>query len=273
MIPYQQSTKNVTIQHIALTLMGLLILWQSTGCKPLPGSQHTREKTVEVVVFEDKNRDGVRNIDELGLEDVLIFARHNIHGCYMRTSAFTNSAGQAALSGSYTHFFNIQAVPPCGYRATTDLDINALEAHDIEFGFTPEESHSGIATMRFHFWYDQNRDGVWDKDEEQWPTNPSLVFHTDPVPGDRRDTTDSMPDDLAVIPDEKGEAVLQLGNSCGLLWILEPDYWVTTGTTPDTIYQPNDLHHLEKQWVAFRYDLGETVIWWGGVHWRERIEE
>lgn len=207
--------------------------------------------TAWVTVFEDRDGNGEQGSDEPGIPDALVLAVYNTYGAFTRDVLRTDTAGQATFSAQYTNVFNVEVVPPCGTRATTATfyDLSGDRSVNVAAGFVAETPRSGLATVRFHLWDDQDGDGVHGSGEADLG-NVSLLaaFHSGSA-------TNYGADALRVTTDASGRATLELGNSCGTLWLWVPLDWVTSSIAPGG--------EREGEWTAIPYDVGTTEVEWG----------
>jgi hypothetical protein len=245
-------------KHKLLRLVATLLAATSIACGLSLGG-NDRRASISVVVFEDNDADGTQDPGEAGLVDVLVVATTNQHGAFTRTAVRTDVNGEASIEGTTTHVFRVASVPPCGYRATTPVDVSAESAEEVAFGFAPEAPQPGSASVTFHLWHDQDEDGTQDPGE---PALEGVTLHTNPWGMEmERMPTSPDEDDLGVITDAAGHAMLELGASCGTLWIPEPENWRTTTTLPTMRREPGG--EGLPDWLGFPYAPGTTEIDWG----------
>jgi hypothetical protein len=242
-----------------LHIVALLMLAATPIACGLSTGNNPRRATASVVVFEDRDADGSQDPGEAGIVNVLVAGTTNQHGFLNRTAERTGADGEATIEGTTTHIFRIAVVPPCGYRATTPIDVNAESLDEVAFGFAPEDPHPESATITFVLWHDQDEDGIQDSEE---PVVEGVTLHTNPWEPDwERMPSSHAEDDLGITTDSDGRATLELGPSCGILWIPEPEEWRTTSTTPTARRQPGG--EGLPDWLAFPYGPGSTEIAWG----------
>ncbi|MBN1429392.1 MAG: hypothetical protein JXB07_13550 [Anaerolineae bacterium] len=222
------------------------------------------EKTVnlEVFVFEDTNLNGRHDGGERPLPGVLIGSRSNIHGNSKRVIKHTSEDGKATFDVTFTHFFDIQAVPLCGYTPTTPTVLDASSTKYISFGQAPDQPREGESLVRFFFWVDANQDGR--QDENEMPLSDfSLRITLDDDEFARRSLRD---DDLAVTTGETGWGEINLGNTCGRLTVWTESFnpwsfWKVTSIDPEPVIAVQDGPFEDSLWYyGFDYDLGETII-------------
>lgn len=196
-----------------------------------------------ITVFEDLDRDGRRDRDEPPVPNTLVIADFNMHGNYTHLSLLTDEKGEVTIDAEYSHFFNVVVVPPCGYAPTTETILEPEDAGRIDVGFGPEAARTGTATVRLHLWHDEKANGVHDDGET--PLADQIVYVD--VEGDH----DLSRGTFQAHTDADGWATLELGNSCGTIWLRVPDNW----STSDGL--------VEREWQAVTYGLGETTVAWG----------
>ncbi|MGF1506584.1 MAG: hypothetical protein ACFB51_15840, partial [Anaerolineae bacterium] len=128
------------LRLLSVLLLGLLVV----GCRPVEielapviGGQDTKGIDLNALAYADHNGDGIHTEDEPGIADVLVVASSNIHGSMDRRIWQTGEDGRARVAGAYTHFFDVLAVPPCGYAPTTPTEIDATDVNALAFGFEP----------------------------------------------------------------------------------------------------------------------------------------
>ncbi|MBN1177736.1 MAG: hypothetical protein JXD18_00880 [Anaerolineae bacterium] len=228
----------MSMRHILIPLLALAVL-----LIVLDTCHHTTyDREVTVVVFEDLNGDGRRDRDEPAIPDTLVVAVYNVHGSFTHHGMLTDAEGKATVHAVYTHFFNLNVVPPCGYRATTETVFKPQNQRDIEVGFAADAPRTGSATVRLALWDDQDGDGV--RDDGELPPNP-MTLYVSVADGNAHSIDQST---LEITTDAEGLAELDLGNSCSTLWVNFPAEWVVTGIEGD------------DDWFAVPYDLGVTEV-------------
>jgi hypothetical protein len=243
------------MQHVFVSIvLGLLL----TSCYCAPGAQPTRSSTADVLVFDDANLNGTWEEGEIPIPDVLVIRESNLHGDYTRATILTSDRGRATVSASYTHFFVVGVLPPCGYTPTSDTSVQMHDEGrhaDLAFGFRPIAPQTGMAELHFSVWHDLNRDGVRQDGEPPLSGIEARVnLHLGWWTLDSSFGSDDS-NDLVRETDEEGRAVLELGNSCGTLWVVEPPGWQTTVIEP--------AGHWEEGEMELIYYLGRTEIDWG----------
>ncbi len=204
----------------------------------------TYEGNAQVTVFEDSNANGEHDRGELPISDVLVIVDSNIHGGANRAAKLTDTKGQALLSASYTHYFTTIVVPPCGYRPTTETKFDSGKA---QVGFAPESPRPGAAVVNFYVWEDQNEDGVQNAGE---PPLESIYLAVDPLETSSRG--DNYGGILSLKTDADGRATVNLGKSCGKLWVRTSLGWKLSAVTPDVEQQ--------EDWLGMAFDLGDATV-------------
>ena len=213
---------------------------------PAPGSQTRKDAAANIQVFEDANRNGKMDSGEPALPDVLIAARSNIHGTMTYTAQLTDADGKTSISTTYTHFFDLFAISPCGYESTTENSIEAKRRN--EFGFAPVNPQAGIADLYILLWHDENQDGEYQSGEMPFAGE---ILYIDPGLPWGYDA-DIPLGQLFAQTDSGGEAAVVLGNICGELTVKIPDDW--------------QLPNAEDgQHYTITYQLGRTNIFLGVV--------
>jgi hypothetical protein len=204
----------------------------ASACRaPAPGSQTQKDATTSIQVFEDANRNGKWDSGEPALPDVLIAARSNIHGTMTYEAQITDTDGRTTISTTYTHFFDLLAFPPCGYESTTENSVRAKRRN--VFGFAPVNPQTGIADLYILLWHDENQDGEYQTNEmplagEMLYIDPGLPWEYD---------ADIPLGQLMTQTDSGGEAVANLGNTCGEVKITIPNGWHLPNTEDEQHYQ------------------------------------
>jgi hypothetical protein len=138
----------------------LAALWiAALACGPVPGSQTINDVQVTITTFVDEYGNGALPESYVPLPNTLVIAKWNIHGGMYREVKLTDRDGRADFSVGYTHFFDVSAVPQCGYYSTTPLLLDLREKQAAEFGFWPAgpvDQRSGVKVM---VWRDANSNG------------------------------------------------------------------------------------------------------------------
>lgn len=243
-----------------------ILLWVSAALACIdstaPGGQNSQDVTRTIIAFADDDGDGSRDPDEGGLPDVLVISDSNIHGAFTRLARLTDASGVAVISVTYTHFFDIKIVSPCGYTPTTSTAFGADARDEIEVGFRPDEPQPGHAILRFHVWDDDNQNGVQDAGEG--PVGTLHLLLDIPVSDATSTTFGATPDsgevnELAVeVVEGRGE--ISLGNSCGTLRVNLPYYslWEPVFTTPAAIFE--EFEGERTGVLRLEYGIGEMDI-------------
>jgi hypothetical protein len=206
------------------------------------------KEQANVTVFVDADRDGNLDRGEAPLPDTLILAEFNIHGSFRRTAGLTGEDGKVTLEAEYTHIFEIIAVPPCGAQATTPTRLDATREKRLRFGFAPQDPHPGLASFRFHLWEDRDGDGLQSSGEGPLP---NFNLYADPLSGNALDSGIYF-GILARQTDAQGNAVLELGNSCGSIVLPFPYGWNYTSFIPEPV--------SFEEGLEFPYQEGVTEV-------------
>jgi hypothetical protein len=196
-----------------------------------------------LTAFEDLDRDGRQDRDEPPIPNTLVVADFNVHGTFTHLGRLTNEKGEVTLSAEYTHFFNVVVVPPCGSTPTTETTFKPENARRLEVGFAHDVPRAGTATLRLHLWHDEKANGEQDLGEP--PLADQIVFVD--VEGGHNLNRGV----LEARTGADGWTTIDLGNSCGTVWLRVPDSWSI----------PAGL--AEREWQAVTYNLGETTVEWG----------
>lgn len=196
-----------------------------------------------ITVFEDLDRDGRQDRDESPIPNTMVVSVFNMHGHFTHLSLLTDAQGEVTIHAEYSHFFNVVVVPPCGYEPTTETALKPEDARRVEVGFAPDAPRAGSATVRLHLWHDENANGAQDDGEP--PLADHLVYVN--VAGNHNTNRGVLETRI----DADGWATLELGNSCGTIWLQVPDNWSTSAGL------------VEREWQAVTYDLGKTTVEWG----------
>jgi hypothetical protein len=274
--PPNVHSEQVRPQEIALMkrllTAALILTFAALACGPLsgapipngpaPGSQEQQAVSRTVIAYEDTNGSGTHDDGEALLPDVLIIADSNIHGSFTRIIRTTDSDGIAIIQATYTHFFDLYVVPPCGYTATSSNRVDATESpNEVMIGFQPTDPQPGIATIRFHMWEDVNANGV--QDEGEAPVDESIFAPEPVIPGVENvgggslDASDT--NDLRLFTDAEGRAEITLGNSCGTIRLRASETYRDTSSI-----SPEALTREDEEGVLFiPYSVGENIIEWG----------
>lgn len=219
----------------------------------------TYTSSAQVAIFEDTNANGKLDRGELAIPNTLIVAEYNTYGAFFRSAVLADANGQATLKASYTNFFNVIVVPPCGYRPTTDTRFDAKSQSKIQAGFVSESPATGMATLQFHLWDDLDGDGRQGAGE---PALDSFYFSADPLEAGAQHMYQGV---LSAQTDSQGQAVLDLGNSCSTLWVRPSVGWTTSVITSSSEASSSEAPPGEEQdgWWAIAYGPGDTAVEWG----------
>lgn len=248
-IKYNEKVKIVGLVFLFILLLGVFTIRQIT-----PGTDR-RTRSVEIFVFEDLDADGKRSRDEAPLPNTLILVTTNIHGNFSQSTLFTDDDGKTTIEAEYTHCFDLHALTPCGYINTTLTLISVLDGKKHQFIFQPVDGKTASPSTRslvFALWRDINRDGI------RQPTEPALSgvnLAFAPALGNNP-VNDFYENEFSATTDEKGEATLNVGNSCGRLEAAPVTGWDTTIFKLE--YEQN-----ENRTLVFDYDENTPKIRWG----------
>lgn len=230
-----------TVSRMIYPLLALAILLGVLDTCP-----HTiQDASPTIAVFEDLDGDGRQDRDEPPIPNTLIVSVFNMHGTFSHLGLLTDEKGEVTIDAEYSHFFNVIVVGPCGYEPTTETALRPESTRRIEVGFAPKAARTGTATVRLHLWHDENGDGQQNGDET--PLADQIIYVDVTEEGDHNLNRGT----LEIRAGADGWATLQLGNSCGTIWLQVPDNWSTHAGLD------------EREWQAVTYALGETTVEWG----------
>jgi len=223
----------------------------------VPGETTKNDNTADIIVFEDLDGNGSQNNDEQPIPNTLVVAVANVHGNFLQYAALTDKNGRVTITADYTHYFDIRAIPPCGYITTTPSSQSAANAQlstKYYFGFQPDDPQAGAESLTFDAWNDSNRDGRLQTNELPL-NNVNLSFspHSDDKPFA---ASDYYHNDLSAMTDENGQAVINVGNSCGIMRATPIRGWDTTAFEPDGNWEKDSE-------IKFDYDAQTTAFTWG----------
>jgi hypothetical protein len=213
-----------------------------------------------VTVFIDGSGRGVLPTPYPPLPDTLVIATWNVHGYMLREVKLTNQNGQADFSVEYTHFFDISVFPPCGYYSTTPLYRDMTSADKAEFGFWPAAvSGEGSARVKVLVWKDANSSGTRDPQEEITNEKVSIMFE---IPGGT--PGNPFDQDNFVQESTDGWFDINLGNSCGTIYVLLLNSALTTGSVsePGKVSDAGAHGRTLYPSIEIPYGLGETTVYW-----------
>ncbi|MBI5353234.1 MAG: hypothetical protein HZB50_11395 [Chloroflexi bacterium] len=221
----------------------------------IPGSVSTKDVSVDITTFVDESGKGILPETYKPLPNTLVIARWNIHGNMFRKVQLTDQNGQADISVSYTHLFDVSVVPPCGYDSTTPLFRDMTSAEKAEFGFWPANPSDQLSRVKVLVWTDLNSNGTRDPQEEVLNEKISVTFN---VPGEVAGNTFNG-DDFAQESDN-GWFDINLGNSCGTIYLL----WLKGALATKSVSEPGKINDDEHGNVSIEvpYAPGETTIYW-----------
>ena len=160
----------------------------------------------------------------------------------LREVKLTDQNGQADFSASYTHFFDVSVLPPCGYYPTSALFRDVTGIGKAEFGFWPVDPEEQLARVRVLLWKDLNSDGKREPGEEVVNQKATLMFK---APGG-------------------ADSNVYLGNSCGTVYVLLLESNITTNSIsePGTVGDAGAHGNTFYPSIEIPYNLGETTVYW-----------
>lgn len=173
---------------------------------------------VTALVFVDENVNGRYDPAEPAIPNTLVVGQYNVAEAITRMGALTDESGTAVLEADYTDYFEVVVVPPCGFEATTAVNLSAYEADEngvLPFGFRPEDTKLGLAEIQVQLWQDAYADGVL-QDEERPLVDTTVTFNPHLKKLDSNETYAGL---LTAQTDENGVATASWGNSCGIVWV------------------------------------------------------
>ncbi len=246
-----------------MTAAALMLALAVSACTPMPGSQKRIDVSFTIFAYADTDGDGKHDAGEQPLPQVLVITDSNIHGALARYARLTGANGEAPISGTYTHFFDVKVVPPCGYTPTTPNTFGARDLKDeLPIGFRPDNPQPGDAVVRFHVWDDVNQNGMQEGSEE--PVGAMILLLDIPVPGEASNTFGVVigqgNSEMAVRLDS-GRGQINLGNSCGTLRVQLPntDQWEPMNISPEPEFEETAGGDGTLA-LRFEYAPGETDI-------------
>ncbi|MBN1888053.1 MAG: hypothetical protein JW850_08675 [Thermoflexales bacterium] len=115
-------------------------------------------------VFEDHNSNGLQDLGEPGLPDVLV----NLDGAQGITTS-TNLAGRYVLTATQAGFHTVSEIDTAGYRSTlpneVTLEIALGNYYEANFGDVLAYTHNDMASIYGTVYHDKNNNMVQDLDE------------------------------------------------------------------------------------------------------------
>jgi hypothetical protein len=243
------------MNRISIFLGAVLIAMVACG----PGSVTTKPAIVIVTTFVDEGGKGVLPSPYLPLPNTLVIAKWNIHGNMSRDVKLTDQNGQANFSVSYTHIFDVSVLPPCGYYSTTPLFQDVTGKEKTEFGFWPANPSGLLSTVKVFLWKDLNLNGTRDLEEAVINEKASIMFN---VPGGNPGNVFNQ--DNFIQESDRGWFDLNLGNSCGIIYVLllntalETNSVSEPGKVSDAGAHGNTLYSS----IEIPYGTGETTVYW-----------
>jgi hypothetical protein len=217
--------------------------------------QSTRDVSVNITTFVDESGKGVLPETYQPLPNTLVVANWNIHGNTYRQVQLTDQKGQANFSVSYTHFFDVSVVPPCGYYSTTPIIQDMISLKKAEFGFWPADPNDQLSRVKVLAWTDLNSNGTRDPQEEILNEKIGVTFK---IPEDVVGAV--FNGDNFVQESENGWFDINLGNSCGTISVL----WLKGALATNSVSEPGKINDDEHGNVSIEipYAPGETIIYW-----------
>ncbi|MBN1427000.1 MAG: hypothetical protein JXB07_01365 [Anaerolineae bacterium] len=250
----------MTFRITAVTLMLALAV---SACTSAPGSQKRIDVSFTIFAYADADGNGKHDSGEQAIPLVLVITDSNIHGSLTRSVHRTGANGEALINGTYTHYFSVKVVPPCGYTPTTS---NTFATSDLKgklpVGFTPDNPQPGDAVVRFHVWNDANQNGIQDDGEE--PIDARTLLLDIFVPGELSTTFGAdighFSDAEMAVTLNDGRGQFSLGNSCGTLRVLLPktEQWEPMSISPAPEFEAFSSGMGVR--LRFEYAPGETDI-------------
>jgi hypothetical protein len=176
-----------------------------------------------------------------------------------REVKLTDSNGQVEFAVTYTHFFDISVVPPCGYYSTSPLFRDVTGTGQAGFGFWPFSAADQASRVNVMVWRDANSDGQRDPRETVVDERAVVMFK---VPGGADGNV--FDQDNFIQEPVDGWFGIDLGNSCGTIYVLLLDSDLATnfvsmpGKVSDAGSHGNTFHPS----IEIPYGAGETVVYW-----------
>jgi hypothetical protein len=221
----------------------------------VPGSVATKDVSVIITTFVDESGKGILPETYPPLPNTLVIAKWNIHGVMFRKVELTDQNGHANFSVSYTHFFDVSVVPPCGYYSATPLFRDMTSAEKAEFGFWPANPEDRLSRVKVLVWKDLNSNGTRDPQEEIKNEKISVTFN---IPGETEGK--AFDEDNFVQKSDNGWFDINLGNSCGTIYVL----WLKGALATNSVSEPGMINDDEHGNVSIEipYSIGETSVYW-----------
>jgi hypothetical protein len=218
-----------------------------------PGYSTTKDASVIITTFVDESGYGILPETYPPLPNTLVIARWNIHGGMFRKVELTDQNGHANFSVSYTHFFDVSVVPPCGYYSTTPFFQDMTSAEKAEFGFWPANPEDQLSRVKVLVWKDLNSNGTRDPQEEIKNEKISVTFH---IPGETEGR--AFNEDNFVQESDNGWFDINLGNSCGTIYL----FWLNDALATNSVSEPAKINEFGDVSIEVPYGTGETVVYW-----------
>lgn len=213
-----------------------------------------------VTVFIDESGKGILPESYKPLPNTLVIAKWNQEGYMSRAVKLTDQNGQADFSVEYTHFFDISVAPPCGYYSTTPLFHDMTTSGEkAEFGFWPASPGGQLSTVKVLAWKDLNSNGTRDPQEEVLNEKASIMFKIPSGMGGNVFDADNF-----VQESDKGWFDINLGNSCGTIYVLllNSDLATKSVTEPGKVSDAGSHGNTIYPSIEIPYSAGETSVYW-----------
>ena len=226
----------------------------------IPGQASIKDAKVTVTTFVDEGGSGIPSDPPPPLPDTLVIAMWNVHGGMYREVKLTDQDGLADFSVGYTHYFDIIAVPPCGYHSTTPLYLDMTKTDGTAFGFWPNEGGDGRPSrVRLMVWRDRNSNKVRDAGEEITDKQASIMFD---VPHGSPGNVFDQDNYLQEAPD--GWFDIELGNSCGRIFalLLDSELVTVSVSEPGGVSDAGSHGNTYYPAIEIPYSQGETTVYW-----------
>lgn len=224
-----------------------------------PGSTTTKDARVTITVFVDETGRGTIPESYTPIPNTLVMAKWNQHGGMFREVKLTDSNGQIEFSVTYTHFFDISVVPPCGYYSTSLLFRDVTDTGQAEFGFWPVSPADRSSMVKVMVWRDANSDGQRNPQETVVGEKAAVMFK---VPGGADGNVYDQ--DNFIQEPMDGWFDIDLGNSCGTIYVLLLDSDLATNSVsePGKVSDAGSHGNTFHPSIEIPYGAGETVVYW-----------
>ena len=195
---------------------------------------------VTALVFVDENVNGRYDPAEPTIPNTFVVGQYNVDEAITRMGALTDESGTVGLAADYTDYFEVVVVPPCGFEATTAVNLSAYEADEngvLAFGFRPNAAKLGLAEIQVHLWQDDYANGVME-DGERPLVDTTVTFNPHLKKLDSNETYAGL---LSAQTNAEGVATTSLGNSCGIVWVQPLIESSFTKIRPAAIYEDSQV--------------------------------